>query len=566
MTNRSQIKRQGRASLKRHYLLFVGVCLIAAFLSSEFRGALSFSNAQVYASPASEEAATAGSAGAKTQLRAASFTDLLQVILEEDIQKGQQLTEEVENSILSAAEKDQILGRSRGVLANLVNQITSGSILVTLVMAATSITGSEILGILLLVIIGTAAMFSFWFFVQNLFPVVVRRIFLEGMIYQRVTPQRFVFLLRIKRWLKAAWIMFVKYLLYTLWSLTLVGMVVKRYSYYLVPYIVAENPDMTARQAITLSRKMMQGHKWECFLFELSFLGWHLLGIITFGLVDLFYTNPYKIASFSEYYARLRAESIAQKLPGSELLWDVYLYQKADSEEIAARYADVIEVMNAPDHADESLPGWRGFLANHFGILFWPREQERLFEEHSADLVQVKSLMDDVRGEAYPARLYPIPEEERRKLVQQINYMRHYSLWSLAAIFLSVAMFGWLWEVGLHLVTNGALVNRGSLHGPWLPIYGVGSVLMLTLLYRLRSRPALEFGATIVLCGFLEYMASVIMEYLNDGVRWWDYSGYFLNLNGRICAEGLLLFGVGGMCIVYVVAPILDNLLHHMQQ
>ena len=422
MTTRTQIKRQGRASLKRHYLLFVGVCLIAAFLSSEFRGALSFSNAQVYASPASEEAATAESAGTKTQLRAASFTDLLQVILEEDIQKGQQLTEEAENSILSAAEKDQILGRSRGVLANLVNQITSGSILVTLVMAATSITGSESLGILLLVIIGTAAMFSFWFFVQDLFPVVVRRIFLEGMIYQRVTPQRFVFLLRIKRWLKAAWIMFVKYLLYTLWSLTLVGMVVKRYSYYLVPYIVAENPDMTARQAITLSRKMMQGHKWECFLFELSFLGWHLLGIITFGLVDLFYTNPYKIASFSEYYARLRAEAIAQKLPGSELLWDVYLYQKADSEEIAARYADVIEVMNAPDHADESLPGWRGFLANHFGILFWPREQERLFEEHSADLVQVKSLMDDVRGEAYPARLYPIPEEERRKLVQQINY------------------------------------------------------------------------------------------------------------------------------------------------
>ena len=141
------------------------------------------------------------------------------------------------------------------MLANLVNQITSGSILVTLVMAATSITGSESLGILLLVIIGTAAMFSFWFFVQDLFPVVVRRIFLEGMIYQRVTPQRFVFLLRIKRWLKAAWIMFVKYLLYTLWSLTLVGMVVKRYSYYLVPYIVAENPDMTARQAITLSER-----------------------------------------------------------------------------------------------------------------------------------------------------------------------------------------------------------------------------------------------------------------------------------------------------------------------
>ena len=41
-----------------------------------------------------------------------------------------------------------------------------------------------------------------------------------------------------------------------------------------------------------------------------------------------------------------------------------------------------------------------------------------------------------------------------------------------------------------------------------------------------------------------------LQEYVHNGTRWWDYTGYFLNLHGRICAEGLLVFGIGGMAIV----------------
>lgn len=57
----------------------------------------------------------------------------------------------------------------------------------------------------------------------------------------------------------------------------------------------------------------------------------------------------------------------------------------------------------------------------------------------------------------------------------------------------------------------------------------------------------------------VEYFTSYYLE-LTKGMRWWDYSGYFLNLNGRICAEGLFVFGVGGMALVYIVAPIIDSL------
>ena len=59
--------------------------------------------------------------------------------------------------------------------------------------------------------------------------------------------------------------------------------------------------------------------------------------------------------------------------------------------------------------------------------------------------------------------------------------------------------------------------------------------------------------AIVVLCGVVEYFTSYYLE-VTQGKKWWDYSGYFLNLNGRICAEGLLVFGVGGMAIVYALA------------
>ena len=194
------------------------------------------------------------------------------------------------------------------------------------------------------------------------------------------------------------------------------------------------------------------------------------------------------------------------------------------------------------------------------------REEDKKYEKKQAELVRIQAMIDDVQGEAYPVRLYPIPEEDRRKLVQSLNYMQHYSIWTLIVIFFSLSFFGWLWEVGMHLVAYGEFVNRGALYGPWLPIYGSGSVLILTLLNRLRHNPALEFLATVVVCGFLEYMTSLVMEIATGGMKWWDYSGYFLNLNGRICAEGLLVFGVGGLAIVYVIAPMIDNLLERIDE
>ncbi len=81
----------------------------------------------------------------------------------------------------------------------------------------------------------------------------------------------------------------------------------------------------------------------------------------------------------------------------------------------------------------------------------------------------------------------------------------------------------------------------------------------MIILYRFRNNPKKEFFWIIILCGFVEYFTGLYLELTHDGRRWWDYSDYFLNLHGRICAEGLLVFGIGGLLIVYFVAPIIQK-------
>ena len=157
--------------------------------------------------------------------------------------------------------------------------------------------------------------------------------------------------------------MLVTYVLYTLWCLTIAGWVIKRYSYYLVPYIVAENPDIPALRAVTLSRKMMKGHKWECFLFELSFIGWYILDLVSLGLCGILYSNPYKVAAFSEYYTQLRSQAKAAEIEGSTYLDDVYLFEKPDKSLLEEKYADVLAVIKEPPAEMEKLGGIRGFLS-----------------------------------------------------------------------------------------------------------------------------------------------------------------------------------------------------------
>lgn len=88
-----------------------------------------------------------------------------------------------------------------------------------------------------------------------------------------------------------------------LWSLLLIiPGIVKSYEYRLVPYLLAEYPDMPASDALRISSELMYGDKWNSFVLDLSFIGWNILSSITFGLVGLFYANPYQNMTNAWFY------------------------------------------------------------------------------------------------------------------------------------------------------------------------------------------------------------------------------------------------------------------------
>ena len=101
--------------------------------------------------------------------------------------------------------------------------------------------------------------------------------------------------------------MFLRDLLIFLWSLLcIIPGIIKHYSYRMVPYILADDPTIGAREAITLSREMMDGQKWNTFVLDLSFIGWDILSALTLGLLGVFYVNPYKHCTGAELYQVLK--------------------------------------------------------------------------------------------------------------------------------------------------------------------------------------------------------------------------------------------------------------------
>lgn len=106
-----------------------------------------------------------------------------------------------------------------------------------------------------------------------------------------------------------AWTMFLMDVKILLWScLFIVPGLIKCYEYRMVTYILAENPDMTQKEVFAASRAMMKGNKWRAFVLDLSFILWDFLGLITLGIVSMFYVEPYKHLTEAALYDAIKAE------------------------------------------------------------------------------------------------------------------------------------------------------------------------------------------------------------------------------------------------------------------
>lgn len=137
-----------------------------------------------------------------------------------------------------------------------------------------------------------------------------------------------------------------------------------------------------------------------------------------------------------------------------------------------------------------------------------------------------------------------------------------YNISYVFLLFIMYAFLGWIVEVINAYVHLKKFVNRGFLIGPYCPIYGVGLILITTFLKEYTDSYIVVFVMSMFICMTLEYFTSYIMEKLFNA-RWWDYSSKRFNINGRICLETTIPFGLGGMAIMYIVNPLFEKMLKY---
>ena len=471
------LKKNARQVLRRNYFMIVIAAFLTIILLGMFHNPVDFIEDNIMPYFPGQEKALLDDSNATIipRFNAPSTTEIVTEFLE-NVGAGNTTAKHWTAGALSAvATATEGTGNIVTGVLNVINRfVFRGSISSGIVVASGMLTS-----LVLYVLIVQVFLVGFY------------RFMLESRRYTKTTPQRVLFPWSVKRGLRVAWVMFVRRMYEILWFFTIAGGIIKHYSYYMVPFIMAENPDISAKEAINLSRRMMDGYKWKTFLFDLSYMGWFLLGMFSFSLLDIFYTRPYKYAATAEMYMFLRANA-----------------KKENFE-------------NAYKLCDDWLEG-------------------------------------EVCAGVYPTEMYHIPASPARQWITS-DYQRDYSPLSLIMMFFSFAIIGWAWEVIVFLFTDGEFINRGTSYGPWLPIYGFGGLIILVALKKFRDKPPLLFGATMLICGIMEYVTGWLLEAVK-GMKYWDYTGYFMNIQGRVCLEGLLVFAIAGLAVTYIIAPALDDL------
>lgn len=114
-------------------------------------------------------------------------------------------------------------------------------------------------------------------------------------------------------WITCLVMMIMTSIFVSLWTLLLIiPGIIASYRYRLAPYVIVDDPKIGGLEAITRSKQLMQGHKMELFVLDLSFIGWNLLAVCTFGLL-YFWLSPYMSTTYANFYNNLAKKSKARK-------------------------------------------------------------------------------------------------------------------------------------------------------------------------------------------------------------------------------------------------------------
>lgn len=130
----------------------------------------------------------------------------------------------------------------------------------------------------------------------------------------------------------------------------------------------------------------------------------------------------------------------------------------------------------------------------------------------------------------------------------------------LSVLFYICSFLGFLYELIITFCYTGKIYSHGVIKGPFLPIYGFGSVLIIIFLNKYKENIIKFFCSTFFLTGIFEYLSGLFLLKVFK-MRRWDYTKYFFNIDGLVCFISALCFSIGGLLIVYLIYPIIEKIL-----
>lgn len=152
---------------------------------------------------------------------------------------------------------------------------------------------------------------------------------------------------------------------------------------------------------------------------------------------------------------------------------------------------------------------------------------------------------------------------------EKLNKKQIISIFALIIVF--SGFFGWFYEIIFYFFNSGMKTwyMRGSNFLPWINIYAYGSLLIFFLTYKIRKHPFLVFLISAISTGILEFFSGYILYGKLGWTKCWDYNQEILNfgnIGGYVCLRSVLVFGLCGLMLIYIIVPILLKLVKSKYQ
>lgn len=390
MWKRIELKKKARALLKQNYWKVISVCFIIAMLTTAYPVSTTFISLQ--------NVSVGGEPDAAFALDIPNSEIVLQTVSR--VFEGVTLPG-ISGRVVSAAGQITIDMFSNHIslffnILRSVNAFLSEGIGAGLILAAA----------------GLLLAFLYQIFINNLLLIGEKRFFMESHSYNKTMISKIFFLFKLRCLCRPAWIMFCRTLFQTLWNLTIVGGIIKHYEYSMIPFILAENPQISRRDAFFLSKQLTSHNKWKLFLLDLSFAGWVLLSVFTLGLLEFLFVNPYITACRSELYLFLRRNYVLSRSPRYERLNDSCLEHVPSEDELLIRKA--------------------------------------LYDDSNGPYTKISYFAP----EQYPVFLFSV-QPPLRAVRSPVKTDRKYDICSMIFLFHAFSVFGWILEIMIHLLQNG---------------------------------------------------------------------------------------------------------------